>query len=90
LTIYHSDQFIKSKDNKAALCLCGKGSVLEHCRITGNLKKIRQVAFLPKTLKRFATCLAPQQLLFNYNNQYKGDLFLRQAILTNGKVVFNI
>jgi hypothetical protein len=33
------------------------------------LKKIRQVAFLPKTLKRFATCLAPQQLLFSYINQ---------------------
>jgi hypothetical protein len=49
-------------------------SVLEHCPITGN-KKIRQVAVLPKTLKRFATCLAPQQLLFSYINQSKGDLF---------------
>jgi hypothetical protein len=62
LAIDHSNQFNRFKDNKADFCDRQMERVLEHCLKTG--KKIRQVAFLPKTLKRFATCLAPQQLLF--------------------------
>jgi hypothetical protein len=81
LAINHSNLFNRSKDNKADLCLRQIGSVLEHCPITG-IKKIRQVAVLPKTLKRFATCLAPQQLLFSNINPLKEDLFPLGQLLT--------
>jgi hypothetical protein len=89
LSIDHQDLFARPKDKKEEFCVIRKGAVLEHNPIAdiGALqkkeKKVRQVATLPKTLKRFTTCLAPQQLLSSYINQLVRDLFLVERNLTN-------